>query len=138
MQRESLIALALLVAAMNTPAQQLPPCPDRPNCVSSQAGNEDQRVEPLAFQGDAEEAMQKLTGALESLPRTRVVKRDGNLLQAESRSWLFGFVDRMDFVLNAEAGVIDCRSAAESGYYDFGVNRRRIEEIRRRLMNQSE
>jgi uncharacterized protein (DUF1499 family) len=46
---------------------------------------------------------------------------------------LFGFVDDMEFRMDEAAGRIDVRSASRTGYYDFGVNRRRVEEIRARI-----
>jgi uncharacterized protein (DUF1499 family) len=41
-------------------------------------------------------------------------------------------VDDVKFLFSADQPVIDVRSASRVGYYDFGVNRRRIEDIRKR------
>jgi uncharacterized protein (DUF1499 family) len=54
-------------------------------------------------------------------------------LHAEFRSALFGFVDDVEFRMDETAGRIDVRSASRTGYFDFGVNRRRVEEIRARF-----
>jgi uncharacterized protein (DUF1499 family) len=70
-----------------------------------------------------------------ALPRTRIVAETGNYLHAECRSFLFGFVDDLELYLRPEDGIIAVRSAARSGYSDFGVNRRRIESLRTSLIN---
>jgi uncharacterized protein (DUF1499 family) len=42
-------------------------------------------------------------------------------------------VDDVEFWFDAAAKTIHFRSASRSGYYDFGVNRKRMEELRRKL-----
>jgi len=44
-----------------------------------------------------------------------------------------GFIDDVEFWQDPVAGVIQVRSASRLGQSDLGVNRRRIEEIRRRF-----
>jgi uncharacterized protein (DUF1499 family) len=41
-------------------------------------------------------------------------------------------VDDVEFLFSADQSVIDVRSASRVGYYDFGMNRRRIEDIRKK------
>jgi uncharacterized protein (DUF1499 family) len=55
----------------------------------------------------------------------------------EFRSALFRFVDDVEFVLDDSARVIHFRSASRAGYYDFGVNRRRMQEISDRYLSPS-
>ncbi len=68
-----------------------------------------------------------------SLPRVRIVEQTPRYLHAEARSRVFGFVDDLEFELHPDARRIGVRSAARAGYWDFGVNRRRVERLRRRL-----
>ena len=110
---------------------RLAPCPGSPNCVSSQADETAHRVDPLAFDGEPTAAWQALIQVIEQLPRTRIVSRDDRYLHAECRSRLWGFVDDLEAALEPAAGVIHLRSAARLGHSDLGVNRRRIETIRR-------
>ncbi len=63
--------------------------------------------------------------------RVSIISEQADYLHAEARSLLFRFVDDIEFSLQAEKGLIQVRSAARTGYSDFGVNRRRIERIRR-------
>jgi uncharacterized protein (DUF1499 family) len=129
--------LALLSALARRPANLgargglLTTCPNTPNCVCSQAEDEAHRIEPLRFDGRAEEAVGRLRDVLAACPRTRVVTATDDYLRAECRSRVFRFVDDVEFLLDREARVIHCRSASRIGRADFGVNRRRLEGVRR-------
>lgn len=109
----------------------LPPCPRAPCCVSSLSSRPGQFVDPLPFSGPAEAARERLLAALRSLPRTRIVALDGPAVRAECRSRIFGFVDELDFRIDETAGLIHVRSACRFGFWDLGVNRRRIARLRR-------
>ncbi len=65
--------------------------------------------------------------------RARIVREQPGYLQAEFTSRMLGFVDDVEFVLEPTARVIHVRSASRLGYRDFGVNRERVEAIRRQL-----
>jgi len=69
------------------------------------------------------------------LPRTVIVTEKPGYLHAQSKSAVFGFVDDLEFYLRPGQGVIAVRSAARTGYSDFGVNRQRIEELRAALQH---
>jgi len=109
---------------------QLAPCPDRPNCVSSQVADS-HTIEPLRFEGDPRIAWQRLIEIVHDMPRCRVISQNDDYLHAEVRSLVFGFVDDLEFVLANDC--IHVRSASRLGYSDLGVNRRRVEQIRRAL-----
>lgn len=114
-----------------TPATTPAPCPESPNCVSSQAPPGDSHyIAPFSFSGPPEAALARLKAALQAQPRTRIVAEAPGYLHAEARSLIFRFVDDLEFFLEPGAGLIQIRSAARSGYYDFGVNRRRMERVR--------
>jgi len=112
----------------------LRPCPDSPNCVASDAQDEPHQIAPLTFSTPAAEAWQLLQEQVAKLPRTIVVTEQPGYLHVECRSRLFGFVDDLEFQLRAEQGLIAVRSAARTGYYDFGVNRQRVEALREALL----
>jgi uncharacterized protein (DUF1499 family) len=129
--------LALLSALAGRPANlgaeggRLAPCPDKPNCVCTQDADEAHRIEPLRYEGTAEESMNRLRAMLEAWPRTRVVTAADGYLHAECRSRLFRFIDDVEFLLDREGQVIHFRSASRAGHSDLGVNRRRMEDLRR-------
>jgi len=59
---------------------RLAPCPDTPNCVSSQADDEAHKMDPIPFDGDAVEALARLEAVVESQPRTTIISADGDYL----------------------------------------------------------
>ena len=135
--------LPALFACNHTSAEQgtggsgnLAPCPDTPNCVSSQAKNASQRVDPILFPRDSASAWSRLREVIASMKGARITEEKVGSLQAEFRSALFGFVDDVEFRMAEDAGRIDVRSASRTGYFDFGVNRRRVEKIRERFVQE--
>ena len=108
-------------------------CPSSPNCVCSDAGNDSHRVDPLLPLARNEEAWLAIIETVASLPRTRIVTRSADYLHAECKSPVFGFIDDLELQLRTEDGLVAVRSAARTGYYDFGVNRRRIARLRAQL-----
>ena len=111
---------------------RLAPCPDRPNCAASDAEDETKRIEPFRY-ADQVAAWSALQKAVADLPRTTIVTVDDTYMHAESRSRIFRFVDDLEFQLRPDEGVIAVRSAARTGYSDFGVNAERLEVLRQRL-----
>lgn len=113
-------------------------CPGSPNCVSSQAVDAGHRVEPIPFEGSATEAMTRLRSVLASMPRTRIRAETPDYVHAEVSSRIFGFIDDLEFVIDPDAGVLHVRSASRVGHSDLGVNRARVERIRRAMVRQSD
>ena len=116
----------------------LTPCPKTPNCVSSVNPDRGHFVQPLRFSGPAKEAKQKLLNILSSLKRARVVTFENNLIQVEFMSSVFGFVDDVEFYFDDRKKTIHVKSASRTGFYDLGVNRRRVEKIRKRFDQKEE
>ena len=136
------VLLTAILSLMSTtlPAGEtthtLAPCPASPNCVSSQAADAEHSTEPLRFTGEATLAWNRLKSALGTESRLSIVEDTGSYLHAEARSLVLRFVDDVEFVLDSEASVIQVRSASRVGYSDFGVNRRRVERIRKAFSEQ--
>lgn len=114
-------------------ANRLKPCSDRPNCVASDSDDPAKHIEPFRYSGDQEAAWSALKKAVGELPRTTIVTADDTYLHAEARSQVFRFVDDLEFHLRPEDNLIALRSAARTGYRDFGVNAERLESLRARL-----
>jgi uncharacterized protein (DUF1499 family) len=106
-----------------------------PNCVSSQADPADRQhfIEPIRYKGTALEAIAAARKAVESMPRTTIIRHEGNYLYAEFRSRPLGFVDDVEFTYDEKAGLLHVRSASRLGRGDWGVNRARVEQLRRRI-----
>lgn len=108
----------------------LQPCPDSPNCVASQNADEEHKIDPLVFELSPPEALAKLKKVILEMERTSIIEETDNYLYAEFKSAGMGFVDDVEFYIDAENKVIHVRSASRVGHSDLGVNRKRIEAIR--------
>lgn len=109
---------------------RLSPCPSSPNCVSSQSGEERHGIGPIGFVSAPGEAMERLKKVVGGMKRAALVRETADYLHVEFRTYL-GFVDDAEFLLDPGGKVIHVRSASRAGYWDLGVNRRRIESIRK-------
>ncbi len=136
-----IIALALLIgsaiACQGTRPKNLgvtegtfSSCPDKPNCVSSQASNDKQKVPPLPLKGNANESIDRLVQVIKAMGKAKVVEKRDNYLYVEFESSLLRYVDDVEFFASEKTGEIEVRSASRLGYSDLGVNRKRIESIR--------
>jgi len=112
----------------------LAPCPDSPNCVSSQAEDEKHRVEPLRYESSRAEGKAKLLGVIRSMKRARIVVEKDDYIHAEFKSALWRFIDDAEFYFVHESKIIHVRSASRVGSSDLGVNRKRIERIRKQFL----
>jgi len=130
------VVLTLTGYAGKTPTTlgQFASCPDSPNCVSTQATDEEHAIDPISFSGNKAEAKNRLLGIIHSLPRTRVVTDTQDYLHVEFTSRVFRFVDDTEFYFGVTDGTIHFRSASRLGYSDLGANRKRMETIRARFI----
>jgi uncharacterized protein (DUF1499 family) len=117
-------------AKSSSASPRLAPCPRTPNCVSTQAPAGPQHMDAIPFAGPPAAARARLLQVLRGHPRTTIVSEEPAYLKAECRSAIFRFVDDVEFVLDDKAKRIHFRSASRLGRKDFGVNRKRMEEIR--------
>lgn len=112
---------------------RLAPPKRTPNCVSSQAdaADEEHYIAPLAFKGSVVEAMVAAKRAVQSMERSTIIEEKSGYLYAEFRSKLLGYVDDVELLFEEKAGLFHVRSASRLGRRDFGVNRKRVEALRR-------
>ena len=136
----SLIFVTILWGCSGSPAERhnsessgFLDCPDTPNCLSSLAKNPKYRVEPFRLKKDPKTSWDIVKKTVELLPRTKVVSADNSDIHAECRSLIFRFVDDLTLHLTPSNGIIHLRSASRIGYSDLGVNRRRVETLRKKL-----
>ena len=114
--------------------KKLPLCSNSPNCVSSQAASDDSHfIAPFKILADTEKVWAQLKQLLLNQPRTVITQETADTLDAEATSLIFRFVDDVKIILDAENKRIHIRSASRVGYGDFGVNRKRIEDLRTQL-----
>lgn len=111
-------------------------CPESPNCVCSEYPDDDHSIEPLKISGQPEEAWDRLLRLLDDQPRLTIIRRTDDYLLAHVRTRFFRFLDVLEFRLDSSAGKIHVRSASRTGYSDLGVNRKRVEAIRQRFLEE--
>jgi uncharacterized protein (DUF1499 family) len=109
---------------------RLTPCPDRPNCLSSQGSDSAYTVEPLNYDSEAEKIIADLKVVVGSMKGATIVSESAAYLHVEFQSDVFRFIDDVEFMVDDMAKVVHVRSASRVGYYDFGINRKRLEKIR--------
>lgn len=130
-----IVAFAVMSATSRRPDSlgvrngRLAPCPDSPNCVSTQADRDSHRMDSVPLTIDAEHAIETLRRIVTAMPRTRIITADGDYLHAEITSALFRFVDDVEFFVDRDQRVIHFRSASRAGHSDLGVNRKRMQAI---------
>jgi uncharacterized protein (DUF1499 family) len=115
---------------------KLKQCPQTPNCVNSQAKDKKHFIEPLFVTATPLEAKNYILKILNELKQSKIVVVEDNYIRAEFVSKIFRFVDDVEFYFpdkESKELLIQVRSASRVGYFDLGVNRKRIEQIRRKL-----
>ena len=117
---------------------ELAPCPASPNCVSTKSKDPGHGMPPLPFLASGKASMDRLLAIVRDMKRATILSATSCYLHVEFRSALFRFVDDVEFVLDDSARLIHFRSASRTGYYDFGVNRRRMQGISDRYLTFTE
>ncbi len=113
--------------------ENLAGCPDRPNCVSSEAQDAEHAIHPFRLKNDPAAGWQAIRRVVDSLPRSTVVENTDRYLHVECKSRLFGFIDDLELQHDPKTAFIAVRSASRVGFSDLGVNRRRVEALRQKL-----
>jgi uncharacterized protein (DUF1499 family) len=108
---------------------KLAPCPDSPNCVSTQSEEKGHAMKPLPYLQTREASREKILSILKDMKRTEIVKLTDFYIHVECRTALLHFTDDVAFFLDDTTRVVHFRSASRVGYYDFGLNRRRMKRI---------
>ena len=137
MKKAALLSITLLgltacsqgVTTMTDRSQS--PCDDKPNCVSTQDTREEYNLTPFTLTESTNiDAIEQV--ALE-LPGAKTAVKEDNYLRIECTSKIMRFVD--DLELKIEGDHLIVRSESRVGYSDFGVNRKRAEQLRSLLAN---
>ncbi len=108
---------------VDDPSTTLLPCPDRPNCVSTEHADPERQL-----RAPRDVSLARLRAAIAAEPRSEIVAEGPNWLIARFKSRVFGFIDEAHIIARPD-GALAMRSGACSGYFDFGVNRRRLERL---------
>ncbi|MGB3212319.1 MAG: DUF1499 domain-containing protein [Desulforhopalus sp.] len=140
----SLPLLSSLIACTMTPPAgelidgRLRPCPNRPNCVTSDSSvtDSDYSVSPISFHRSQAEAWQTVQTVLIELGG-QIIESGPTYAWATFSSTIFHFVDDVELRMEPQENRIHVRSGARIGYWDLGVNRKRVEKIRKLFLELS-
>ena len=70
-----------------------------------------------------------LQRSLDAMPRTQRLTSDEAYVHAVATSAVFGFADDVELALDQGAKSVELRSESRLGESDFGVNRRRLDQL---------
>lgn len=130
----ALIAIAGCASAPQKSAGRsdaITPCSVAPHCASSTNATDSAfYVEPLRYNGSTEQAHAALIDVLKHQANAKVELDALPQVRSTFRTTI-GFVDDVTFAFRDDGKAIDVKSNSRLGLYDFGVNRRRVEELRR-------
>ena len=90
------------------------------------------RVRPFHASGKPAHQLRRLQRIVAAMPRTEVIEATDEYLHAVCRT-LLGFRDDLEFRFSPAERVVHVQSASRVGLFDFGVNRRRVERVRKGL-----
>lgn len=114
---------------------KLKPCPSSPNCVSSFESDAEHGIQPIKYTTNKVEAYLKLLQILKSEERVSVVTKSEDYIRVEFKTFLMRYVDDVEFLFDKNQ-TIHFRSASRLGHSDLGLNRKRMERIKKRFQNE--
>ena len=109
------------------------PCSVTPNCVSSQEINSQKYIKPITFENSLDQAKNRIYQVINNLRGTKIIIQEDLYWHVEFTTQLLRFIDDVEFYFDRSQSLIHVRSASRRGYWDLGVNRRRVETIRSRF-----
>jgi uncharacterized protein (DUF1499 family) len=86
-------------------------------------------MKPLPYVQSKEASRKIILSILKGMKRTKIVELTPSYIHAEVTTAMFRFVDDVEFFLDETTRIVHFRSASRVGYYDFGMNRRRMKKI---------
>jgi len=111
----------------------LTPCPESPNCVSSDSLDESHYVPAFKLEANAELVWSEIKVYLQAQHNMEIMTETTDYLYVESTSSLMRFVDDFELHLRLKDGIIAVRSASRLGKSDFGVNKQRVDDLYKAL-----
>tara|TARA_B100000575_G_scaffold260242_1_gene233048 strand:- start:56 stop:445 length:390 start_codon:yes stop_codon:yes gene_type:complete len=127
---KNLVILFLLLYELVIPSSamashiELNPCIQVSHCV-----REELNVERI------DSPFEKVKAIVENSPRTKIVELDGDYIHAEVTSRIMKYVDDLEISSLPEKNNLIIRSESRVGEGDFGVNRKRVDNIINNLLD---
>ncbi len=122
------INLSLFFLVLNKPilaeinSNELPTCIVVTHCV-----NEKWQVE------DLDNAFQKAENFISESPRTKIIERSNNYIHAEATTRWMHYIDDLEVKALKESSSIQIRSESRVGIGDNGVNKKRVNNLVKKM-----
>ena len=84
---------------------------------------------------DSEKVFNELIQILENTPRLKIIKKEKFYIHAIATSRIMKFVDDIEVKNLNQENIFQVKSSSRLGIYDLGVNKRRIQTLRFRLID---
>ena len=84
---------------------------------------------------DAEKAFNEFIQILENTPRLKIIKKDKDYIHAVATSRIMKFIDDIEIKILDKDNIFQVKSSSRLGIYDLGVNKRRVQTLRFRLID---
>ena len=84
---------------------------------------------------DSEKAFTELIQILENTPRLQIIKKEKHYIQAIATSRIMKFIDDIEIKKINQDNILQVKSSSRLGFYDLGVNKRRVQTLRFRLID---
>ena len=84
---------------------------------------------------DSEKAFTEMIQILENTPRVKIIKKEKYYIHAIATSRIMKFIDDIEIKNLNKDNVFQVKSSSRLGIYDLGVNKRRVQTLRFRLID---
>ncbi|MCA1063416.1 DUF1499 domain-containing protein [Rossellomorea sp. AcN35-11] len=112
-------------------------CPtNKKNCVSTIDLTSYHRIAPIPFSGNAEDTKERIRKALNELNGAEIKEEKSHYLHAVFTSKWMKFKDDLELYIDEKTHLLHIKSGSRLGYYDFKVNRKRVEQFKEKFNNQ--
>ena len=84
---------------------------------------------------DSEKEFTELIHIMENTPRLKIIKKEKNYIHAIAISRIMHFIDDIEIINLSQNNIFQVKSSSRLGIYDLGVNKRRVQTLRFRLID---
>ena len=84
---------------------------------------------------DSEKVFIELIQILENTPRLKIIEKDKYYIHALATSRIMKFIDDLEIKNLHQENIFQVKSSSRLGIYDLGVNERRVQTLRFRLID---
>ena len=84
---------------------------------------------------DSQKAFIELIQILENTPRLEIINIEKNYIHAIATSRIMKFIDDLEIKNLNQDNILQIKSSSRLGIYDLGVNKRRVQTLRFRLID---